>query len=134
MVDSRAGVVLPIFAMSLCLGLTACGRSTRDLSSVAGSASGTAPSTHLGNRAFRQALAEFATCLRQGGIDVPVARISGDGPVLDLRSVDTSRLRFKTTWAKCRRDVDVGQTLQRPMRAGDGGWYARSEVPQGAHR
>jgi hypothetical protein len=51
--------------------------------------------------AFQAALAKFATCLRQNGVNVPAPNTSGNGPVFSTRGIDTSSARFRAAEAKC---------------------------------
>jgi hypothetical protein len=50
---------------------------------------------------FKTALAKFATCLRQNGVNVPTPNTSGKGPVFDTRGIDTSSAQFKAAETKC---------------------------------
>jgi len=54
---------------------------------------------------FKAALAKFATCLRQNGVNVPAPNTSGNGPVFDTKGIDTSSTQFKTAEAKCQSDL-----------------------------
>jgi hypothetical protein len=51
--------------------------------------------------AFKTALAKFATCLRQNGVNVPAPNTSGKGPVFDTKGIDTSSAQFKAAEVKC---------------------------------
>jgi hypothetical protein len=51
---------------------------------------------------FRQALAKYAACLRQNGVNVPAPNTSGKGPVFHTRGLNTSSSQFKAATAKCR--------------------------------
>ncbi|HEY3866419.1 MAG TPA: hypothetical protein VGL54_10090 [Solirubrobacteraceae bacterium] len=55
--------------------------------------------------AFKTALAKFATCMRQNGVNVPAPNTSGKGPVFDTKGIDTSSAQFKTAEAKCQSDL-----------------------------
>jgi hypothetical protein len=55
--------------------------------------------------AFKAALAKFATCLRQSGVNVPAPNTSGQGPVFDTRGIDTKSARFRAAEAKCQSDL-----------------------------
>ncbi|HEY5344408.1 MAG TPA: hypothetical protein VIJ66_12225 [Solirubrobacteraceae bacterium] len=68
---------------------------------------------------FKTALAKFATCLRQNGVNVPAPNTSGNGPVFDTKGIDTSSAQFKTAEAKCQ--SDLSDALRRGARAGAGG-------------
>jgi hypothetical protein len=54
------------------------------------------------NRPSPQALAQFAACMRQNGIDLPTANTSGKGPIFDTKGIDTTSPQFKAAAAKCR--------------------------------
>jgi hypothetical protein len=55
--------------------------------------------------AFKAALAKFATCMRENGVNVPAPNTSGAGPVFDTKGIDTSSAQFKAAEAKCRSDL-----------------------------
>jgi hypothetical protein len=55
--------------------------------------------------AFKAALAKFATCLRENGVNVPAPNTSGSGPVFDTKGIDTSSAQFKAAEAKCQSDL-----------------------------
>jgi hypothetical protein len=55
--------------------------------------------------AFQAALAKFATCMRQNGVNVPAPNTSGSGPVFDTKGIDTSSAQFKAAEAKCQSDL-----------------------------
>jgi hypothetical protein len=55
--------------------------------------------------AFQAALAKFATCLRENGVDVPAPNTSGKGPVFDTKGINTSSAQFKSAEAKCQSDL-----------------------------
>lgn len=52
--------------------------------------------------AFKAALAKFATCLRQNGVNVPTPNTSGKGPVFSTKGINTSSAQFRTAEVKCR--------------------------------
>lgn len=54
------------------------------------------------NPAFKTALAKYAECLRQNGVNVPAPNTSGNGPVFDTKGINTSSPQFKTATTKCR--------------------------------
>ena len=54
---------------------------------------------------FKAALAKFATCMRQNGVNVPAPNTSGSGPVFDTKGIDTSSAQFKAAEAKCQSDL-----------------------------
>jgi hypothetical protein len=51
---------------------------------------------------FRQALAKYAACLRQNGVNIPAPNTSGNGPVLGTKGLNTSSPQFRTATMKCR--------------------------------
>jgi hypothetical protein len=51
--------------------------------------------------AARQALARFATCMRENGVKVPAPNTTGKGPVFGSKGLDTSSAKFKAAEAKC---------------------------------
>jgi hypothetical protein len=55
--------------------------------------------------AFRQALTAFATCMRQNGINLPAPNTSGNGPLFDVKGIDTASPGFKAATTKCRSDL-----------------------------
>ena len=52
--------------------------------------------------AFRLALAKFATCLRQNGVNIPAPNPSGKGPIFNTKGIKTSSPQFRTATMKCR--------------------------------
>ncbi len=52
--------------------------------------------------AFEAALAKFAECLRQNGVNVPAPNTSGKGPVFNTKGIDTSSPQFRAATTKCR--------------------------------
>jgi hypothetical protein len=51
---------------------------------------------------FRAALAKYATCLRQHGIDIPAPNTSGKGPIFSTKGIDTASTKFKAAAIQCR--------------------------------
>jgi hypothetical protein len=51
--------------------------------------------------AFRQAVAAFATCMRQNGVKLPAPNTSGNGPVFSTSAVNRNDPNFKAANAKC---------------------------------
>jgi hypothetical protein len=64
---------------------------------------------------YRQALAKFATCMRENGVNVPEPNTSGGGPIFDTKGLSTNSPQFRAAEAKCR--VDLRLAL-RPGAAG----------------
>jgi hypothetical protein len=55
--------------------------------------------------AFKQALAKFAACMKENGVNVPKANTSGTGPVFNTKGLDTSSPKFRAVETKCRPDL-----------------------------
>jgi hypothetical protein len=64
---------------------------------------------------FKTALAKFATCLRQNGVNVPAPNTSGTGPVFNTKGINTSSAQFRAAERKCQ------STLAGAFRRGPGG-------------
>lgn len=64
---------------------------------------------------FKAALAKYATCLRQNGIDIPAPNTSGKGPIFSTKGIDTSSAKFRSATLKCRASL-VG-AFRRPQGA-----------------
>ena len=78
--------------------------------------------------AIKAALAKFATCMRENGVNVPAPNTSGTGPVFDTKGIDTSSAQFKAAEAKCQSDLS-GAFRRGP---GAGGSPSASGAPAGA--
>ena len=65
---------------------------------------------------FTAALAKFAECLRQNGVNVPAPNTSGNGPVFDTKGIDTSSPQFRAATTKCRSTLT--SAFRRPGGAG----------------
>jgi hypothetical protein len=79
-------------ALKKCAGGSLAGRSGRPGSGFARSAS----------PAFGQALAKFAACLRQNGVNIPAPNTSGKGPIFSTKGINTSSPQFRSASMKCR--------------------------------
>jgi hypothetical protein len=51
--------------------------------------------------AFKAALAKFATCLRQNGVNIAPPNTSGKGPVFSAKGINTASAQFRTAERKC---------------------------------
>jgi hypothetical protein len=51
--------------------------------------------------AAKQALAKFATCMRENGVKVPEPNTSGNGPVFNTTGLNTASAQFKKAQEKC---------------------------------
>ncbi|HTU78840.1 MAG TPA: hypothetical protein VMF09_08795 [Solirubrobacteraceae bacterium] len=75
-----------------------------------------------GNRyespAAKQALAKFASCMRENGVNVPAANTSGKGPIFSTKGLNTNSATFKSALSKCRSDL-TGAFRARPDAAGE---------------
>jgi hypothetical protein len=85
--------------------------------STAGAATSTSPSSHPGARfgrpngsgsgpakssVFRHALAKYAGCLRQNGVNMPAPSTSGKGPIYNTKGINTGSPQFRAATKKCR--------------------------------
>jgi hypothetical protein len=55
--------------------------------------------------AARQALAKFATCMRENGVNVPAPNASSKGPIFNSKGLNTSSAKFRAAEAKCSSDL-----------------------------
>ncbi len=53
----------------------------------------------------KQALAKFASCLRQNGVNVPAPNTSGKGSIFNTKAINTRSAAFKAAYSKCRTDL-----------------------------
>ena len=81
----------------------------------------------LNSASARAALAKYATCLRQNGINVPPPNTSGNGPVFNTKGIDTSSSKFRAAQSKCQSDLKGAFPRGRP-----GGGPPPSGAPNGA--
>jgi len=51
--------------------------------------------------AFKAALAKFATCLRQNGVNISTPNTSSNGPIFSTKGINTSSAQFRTAERKC---------------------------------
>jgi hypothetical protein len=72
------------------------------------------------NPQFKAAVAKYAECLRQNGVNVPAPNTSGKGPVFDTKGIDTTSPQFKTATTKCRGTL-AGAFRRLPGRGGPNG-------------
>jgi hypothetical protein len=84
------------------------------------------------NPTFKAALAKFATCMRQNGVNVPAPNTSGKGPVFDTKGIDTSSTQFKTAEAKCQSDLSSAFKRGPGAGGGAGGAPGTNGAPAGA--
>jgi hypothetical protein len=57
--------------------------------------------SRLASPQFTQALATFATCMRNNGVNVPAPNTSGKGPVFNTKGLNTASAQFKAAESKC---------------------------------
>jgi hypothetical protein len=57
---------------------------------------------------FKAALAKFATCMRENGVNIPAPNTSGNGPIFNTKGIDTASTQFKTAETKCSADLRGG--------------------------
>ena len=57
------------------------------------------------NPSNTKALAKFASCMRQNGVNLPTPNTSGNGPVFNTKGIDTSSAKFKAARSKCQNDL-----------------------------
>jgi len=50
---------------------------------------------------YQKALAKFATCMRENGVQVPPPNTSGTGPVFNTKGLNTTSAQFKAAESKC---------------------------------
>ena len=50
----------------------------------------------LQSPAFKAALAKFASCMTENGVNVPAPNTSGKGPIFDTKGIDTASAQFRT--------------------------------------
>ena len=67
--------------------------------------------------AVTQALAKFAACMRENGVNVPTPNTSGKGPIFNTKGLNTSSAAFKAAETKCSSDLR-GAFRVRPGAAG----------------
>lgn len=56
----------------------------------------------LRSASAKQALAKFASCMRENGVNIPAPNTSGSGPVFSSKGLDTSSPKFQAAETKCR--------------------------------
>jgi len=91
---------------------------------------------HLKNPAYLGALAKFAACMRENGVNVPAPNTSGNGPIFGTKGIDTKGAQFEAADKKCRSILSAA--FQRtpgtdgPTSAPGGGPPRGNEAPGGA--
>jgi hypothetical protein len=74
----------------------------------------------LKNPVYKQALAKFATCMRENGVNVPQPNTSGKGPVFNIKGLNAASAQFKTAETKCTPELR-GTIRPRPGAGATGG-------------
>ncbi len=134
---SLAASIIVLALLLACLGLAACGGSSKGSSSTTGTntaatststtatngtTTGTSGTTNdptgkgpaggarqrFNNPTFKRALAKFATCMRENGVNIPAPNTSGSGPIFSTKGIDTTSAQFKTAETKCSGDLRAG--------------------------
>jgi hypothetical protein len=59
----------------------------------------------LSNPSFTKALAKFAACMRQSGVNLPEPNTSGNGPVFNTKGLNTASAQFRSAETKCRSNL-----------------------------
>jgi hypothetical protein len=96
-----------------------------------GNVAGRGGGARFSSPAFKTALAQFATCLRQNGVDVPAPNTSGKGPVFDTKGIDTASAQFKAAEAKCQSVLSAAFRHGRGAGGGGGAPSGGGEAPSG---
>jgi hypothetical protein len=73
--------------------------------------------TRLQSPAVTKALAKFAACMRENGVNVPAPNTSGKGPIFNTKDLNTTSTTFRTAETKCRTALQ-GAFRARPGAAG----------------
>jgi len=61
--------------------------------------------SRLSSPVFKQALAKFASCMREHGENVPSPNTSGKGPIFSTKGLNTTSAQFKSAQVKCSTDL-----------------------------
>jgi hypothetical protein len=72
------------------------------------------------NSIFRQALAKYAECLRQNGVNLPAPNTSGKGPIFSTKGLNPSSPQFRAATVKCRATL-IGAFRRLPHANGTAG-------------
>jgi hypothetical protein len=59
----------------------------------------------LQSPAYKAALAKFAACMRENGVNVPAPNTSGNGPIFSTKGLNTASAQFRSAELKCRSDL-----------------------------
>jgi len=77
--------------------------------------------TRVSSPAFKAALAKFATCLRQNGVNMSAPNNSGTGPIFSTKGINTSSAQFRTAERKCSATLRAGLKASAGATGGAGG-------------
>ena len=80
--------------------------------------------------AAKKALAKFATCMRENGVNVPAPNTSGKGPIFNTKGLDTNSAKFKAAEPKCQHRP-AGRLRRRRARPGAPPTAARRRAASG---
>ncbi len=61
--------------------------------------------TGIKSPAFQQALAKFAACMRENGVNVPSPNTAGNGPIFSTKGLNTASAQFRAAETKCSSDL-----------------------------
>jgi hypothetical protein len=67
----------------------------------------------VNNPVFRQALAKYAECLRQNGVNIPAPNTSGKGSIFSTKGLNPSSPQFRAATMKCRGTL-IGAFRRKP--------------------
>jgi hypothetical protein len=93
-----------------------------------GGARGLGGQSRFNSPAFKQALAQFASCMRDNGVNVPEPNTSGSGPIFNTKGLNTGSAQFKTAEGKCRSKLP-GAFGRRAARTPGAGGPAGAKAP-----
>ena len=80
--------------------------------------------------AAKSALTKYASCMREGGVNLPTPNTSGKGPVFDTKGIDTSSSTFKSAQKKCQSQLKGA--FGPPSGAGPAGAPPGAETSEGS--
>ena len=76
------------------------------LKKCGGGAGGLAkPGAGIKSPVFQQALAKFAGCMRENGVNVPPPNTTGNGPIFNTKGLNTAGAQFRAAETKCSSDL-----------------------------
>ena len=69
---------------------------------------GTGLRGRVSSPAFKAALAKFAQCMRENGVNVPSPNTSGKGPIFNTQGLNPTSAKFRTAEQKCSPQLRAG--------------------------